>query len=198
MKQVQLLPIGNVDDGLLNELCPTVEEVLCVPCRVLPIRLDPAFAFHAERQQCNAPEILQCMQGFLTAGSWRMLGIATVDLYIPTLTFVFGEAQMSGPCGVLSAHRLCQDFYGLTADPELLRQRLTKEAVHEFGHTLNLGHCDDYSCVMSSSDDVEQIDLKESSLCAICRSAAKADDAGFLPCGIMEMAACLEGDDVPL
>jgi archaemetzincin len=170
MKLLQLLPIGNVDDGLLKDLRPAVEEILCVPCQVLPIRLDPEFAFHGERQQYHSSEILQRMQSFLTPVSWRMLGVAAVDLYIPILTFVFGEAQMSGPCAVLSAHRLRQEFYGLPPDRELFRQRLIKEAVHELGHTLSLTHCEDYRCVMASSHAVEWIDLKESALCGNCRA----------------------------
>ena len=172
MKLLQLLPIGNVDDGLLKDLRPAIEEILCVPCKVLPVRLDPEFAFHGERQQYHSSEILQRMQSFLSADSWRMLGVAAVDLYIPILTFVFGEAQMGGLCSVLSTHRLRQEFYGLPPDPELFRQRLIKEAVHELGHTLSLTHCDDYRCVMASSHAVEWIDLKESVLCGNCRDAA--------------------------
>jgi archaemetzincin len=172
MKLLHLLPIGNVDEGLLKDLCPPIEEALRVPCRVLPVRLDPEFAFHGERQQYHSSEILQSMQHFLTADSWRMLGIGAVDLYIPILTFVFGEAQMGGPCAVVSAHRLRQEFYGLPSDRKLFRQRLTKEAVHEVGHTLNLTHCDDYRCAMASSHAVEWIDLKESALCPTCRDVA--------------------------
>jgi archaemetzincin len=171
MKLLQLLPIGNVDDGLLKDLSPAVEEILSVPCKVLPVRLDPEFAFHGERQQYHSSEILQRMQGLVTADSWRMLGIAAVDLYIPILTFVFGEAQMGGPCAVLSSHRLREEFYGLPYDSELFRSRLIKEGVHELGHTLNLPHCDDYRCVMASSHAVEWIDLKDSALCKSCWAA---------------------------
>ncbi len=171
MKLLQLLPIGSVDDGLMKDLGLAVEETLCIPCAVVPVRLDPEFAFHRERQQYHSSEILQRMPSFLTADSWRMLGIAAVDLYIPILTFVFGEAQMGGPCAVVSTHRLRQEFYGLSPDPELFRQRLIKEAVHEVGHTLNLTHCHDYRCVMASSHAVEWIDLKGSALCDACRTA---------------------------
>ncbi|MGA7379233.1 MAG: archaemetzincin family Zn-dependent metalloprotease [Terriglobales bacterium] len=171
MKPLQLLPIGNVDDGLLNDLCPAIEETFLVPCNVLPVRLDPEFAFHGERQQYHSSEILKRMQTFLTADSWRMLGVSAVDLYIPILTFVFGEAQVGGPCAVVSAHRLRQEFYGLAPDHGLFRERLLKEAVHELGHTLSLTHCDDYRCVMASSHAVEWIDLKESTLCHACQAA---------------------------
>lgn len=171
MRFLQLLPIGNVDDALLRDLRPALEEILCAPCKVLPVRLDPEFAFHGERQQYHSSEILHGMRKFLTADSWRVLGVAAVDLYIPILTFVFGEAQMDGPCAVLSAHRLRQEFYGLPPAPELFRQRLIKEAVHEVGHTLSLTHCDDYRCAMASSHAVERIDLKESALCKACQAA---------------------------
>ena len=172
MKLLQLLPIGNLDDGLLKTLCPAMEETFRVSCEVLPARLDPEFAFHGERQQYHSSEMLQRMQSFLSADSWRLLGIAGVDLYIPILTFVFGEAQMGGPCAVVSAHRLHQEFYGLPPDPELFRQRVIKEAVHELGHTLSLTHCDDYQCAMAPSHAVEWIDLKESTLCANCQAVA--------------------------
>jgi archaemetzincin len=159
MKLLQLLPIGNLDDGLLKALRPALEAAFCVPCEVLPVRLDPEFAFHGERQQYHSSEMLQRMQSFLSADCWRLLGVAAVDLYIPILTFVFGEAQMGGPCAVISAHRLHQEFYGLPPDPEL-------------GHTLSLTHCDDYRCAMAPSHAVEWIDLKESALCLGCRAVA--------------------------
>ena len=173
MNLLQLLPIGDVEDGLLSDLGASLQVVLSIPCAVLPVRLNPQFAFHGERQQYHSSEILQRMQSFVTGDSWRVLGVATVDLYIPILTFVFGEAQVGGPCALLSAHRLRQEFYGFPPDPELYRQRLTKEAVHEIGHTLRLTHCDDYRCVMASSHAVEWIDLKENTLCSVCWSGIK-------------------------
>jgi archaemetzincin len=170
MRIVELLPIGKIDERLLMDLGPVLADVFRVPCRVLQSPIDPKFAFHPERQQYHSSEILHRMQSYLANGAWRVLGITTLDLYIPILTFVFGEAQMGGPCAVVSAHRLAEEFYGLPSDPELLRARLIKEAVHELGHTLNLTHCEDYSCAMAPSHAVEWIDLKEANLCANCHS----------------------------
>ena len=170
MRIVELLPIGNVHERLLLELGSALADVFRVPCRILPARMDPQFAFHTERQQYHSSEILHRMQSYAADGAWRVLGITSLDLYIPILTFVFGEAQMGGPCAVVSSHRLAQEFYGLPDDPQLLRERLIKEAVHEVGHTLDLTHCDDYSCAMAPSHAVEWIDLKESTLCPDCQS----------------------------
>jgi len=169
MKVLELLPIGNLDAGLLNDLGPALSHCLQVPCSVVSGRMDPAFAFHRERQQYHSSEILLAMQDIVTANTWRVLGIATADLYIPILTFVFGEAQMGGPCAVVSIHRLRQEFYGLPSNSALLHQRLRKEALHEVGHTLDLVHCEDYQCAMSPSHAVEWIDLKGDELCPFCR-----------------------------
>ena len=174
MKVLQLLAIGNLDGGLLMELGPMLADIFRVPCEIVSKRLDPEFAFHSERQQYHSSEILHRMQTYLSTDSWRMLGVAGVDLYIPILTFVFGEAQMGGPCAVVSANRLRQEFYGLPADRNILRERLLKEAVHELGHTLNLAHCEDYLCAMAPSHAVEWIDLKDTLLCASCNGRALA------------------------
>lgn len=168
MKVLRLLPIGSLDNELANNLCTVLEQSFYVPCKLLPVRLDPEFAFHPERQQYHSSEILRRMQNFASEGSLRVLGVGTVDLYIPILSFVFGEAQIGGPCAVVSTYRLSQEFYGLSSDKELLRLRLVKEAVHELGHTFELTHCDDYRCVMASSHAVEWIDLKETGFCARC------------------------------
>jgi len=170
MKLLQLLPIGDFDGRLLVQLAPAMANLFRIPTEVLQVRLDPEFAYHPERQQYHSSEILQAMQRCVGPDSWRVLGVTGVDLYIPILTFVFGEAQMGGPCGLVSAHRLQQEFYGLPADPEIAQQRLLKEAVHELGHTLDLTHCDDYQCAMAPSHAVEWIDLKDSALCGACQT----------------------------
>lgn len=176
MKTLDLLPIGNFDERLLREVAPALADAFRVPCQILATRLDPQFAFHRERQQYHSSEILQAMQEYAgpdksvgPAQPWRVLGVTGVDLYIPILTFVFGEAQMGGPCAVVSFHRLMQEFYGLPGDTSLLLERLVKESVHEIGHTLDLTHCDDYSCAMAPSHAVEWIDLKGRILCESCQ-----------------------------
>lgn len=170
MKRLHLLAIGDVDRRILARLGMALAESLQVPCGIYSESLDPVFAFHTERQQHHSSEILFAMQRFVRTDSWRVLGVTMVDLYIPILTFVFGEAQMGGPCGVVSGHRLRQQFYGLPADEELFERRLLTEALHELGHTLQLTHCDDYQCAMAPSHGVEWMDLKLTSLCPACQA----------------------------
>jgi len=170
MNTVHLLSAGNLDAALLDQLGAAISRHLPVTCEILPLQFDPAPAYHAERQQYHSSEILQRMQSLVRPHHWRLLAITGVDLYIPILKYVFGEAQLGGPCAVLSTHRLRQEFYGLDRDDALLGQRLLKESIHELGHTLDLHHCQDYSCAMASSHAVEWIDLRESRLCQSCQS----------------------------
>jgi len=177
MNLLRLLPVGKVESSLLEALRATIPRCFHVTCEIVPFELDAALSYHAERQQYHSSEILQRMQALVRPKDWRLLGVADVDLYIPILKYVFGEAQMGGPCAVISSHRLRQEFYGLDGDGGLLSQRLLKEAVHELGHTLDLHHCPDYRCAMASAHAVEWIDLRESSLCAACRSQVEAKAA---------------------
>lgn len=170
MKMLDLLPIGDFDTRLLQNMAPALADSFRVPCRILDVKLDPQLAYHPERGQHHSSELLQAMQPYAADGSWRVLGVTAVDLYIPILTFVFGEAQMGGPCAIVSFHRLRQEFYGLPPGPGVLLERLVKESVHEVGHTVDLTHCDDYSCAMAPSHAVEWIDLKEATLCRSCQS----------------------------
>jgi archaemetzincin len=165
---LQLLAVGELDSRLLEKLGPKLERKFGVRCQVVPVMLDPSFAFHAERQQYHSTELLAHMRKFLHPGCWRLLGVTAKDLYIPILTFVFGEAQLGGECSIVSTHRLRQEFYGLPADEDLMRERLLKEAVHEVGHTLELTHCQDYRCAMAASHAVEWIDIKEDAFCPDC------------------------------
>ena len=177
MNLVHLLPVGKVDASLLEDLRVSIPRSLHVACQILPTALDPAPVYHAERQQYHSSEILQRMQALVRPQDWRLLAIADLDLYIPILKYVFGEAQIGGPCAVVSAYRLRQEFYGLDPDAALLSQRLLKESIHELGHTLDLRHCQDYRCVMASSHAVEWIDLRESTLCTSCQSQVESKSA---------------------
>lgn len=170
MNLVHLLPVGTIDGTLLESIRDSIPSSLHVACEILPFDLDPALAYHPERQQFHSSELLERIQSLVRPRDWRFLAIANVDLYIPILKYVFGEAQIGGPCAIVSTFRLRQEFYGLERDDSVLRQRLLKECIHELGHTLELRHCEDHRCVMASSHAVEWIDLRDTTFCDACRT----------------------------
>lgn len=172
MKSLTLLPVGDVDKRLLEGLRRALAAEFLTTVTIDTHGLDPAFAFHAERQQYHSTEIIETIRRYHHKGDHHVLGVTAVDLFIPILTFVFGEAELGGKCAVASYNRLRQEFYGLEPDPDLLLDRLIKEGVHETGHTLGLTHCENYECAMATSHAVEYIDLKGRPLCRACRQRA--------------------------
>lgn len=168
MNLLQLVRVGECDPRTLDRIGPTLSERMGVPWDVLPRVFNVDFALHAERQQYHSTEILARMHALAGPPTWRLLGVTDCDLYIPILTFVFGEAEMGGKVSLVSTHRLRQEFYGLPPQEELTHDRVLKEALHELGHTLNLRHCDDWRCAMAASHAVEWIDLKSAELCEAC------------------------------
>ncbi len=96
MKRLFLLPIGDIDLRDLEKLGPPLAQQFHVPWDIAQPALDPRFAHHAERGQYHSTELLSRMHGYLGPECWRLLGVTDYDLYIPILTFVFGEAQMAG------------------------------------------------------------------------------------------------------
>jgi len=174
MKAIHVLPLGGAD--------PSLAEAISGPLR-RTFRTEVAireFSFNAEqflddgRSQYNSTGILLHLKEAyppLKSGTGvGILALVPFDLFVPVLTYVFGEAEVGGNVAVVSYHRLAPQRYGLPPDDALLRDRLIKEVVHEIGHMFSLIHCAELACVMHSSSYVEEIDLKEGSLCRICLS----------------------------
>jgi archaemetzincin len=160
---------GAIGLGRLDRLAAGLASVLRVSVSVSNQPLDPAFAFSPERRQFYSTRVLAALAERPLAPGARVLGVTSLDLYVPVLTFVFGEAQLKGPAALVSLHRLADDFYGLPANEATLHARLLKEAVHELGHTFGLRHCDDWQCAMASTHTVELLDLKKPAFCHPCR-----------------------------
>jgi archaemetzincin len=172
MNAIHLQPVGEgMALELLDELAAALAHVFRVSCHVLTSPLDAAFAFDQSRGQYHSTAILERLSR-MVVGETRLLGVSEQDLFVPVLTFVFGEAQLQGPCALISLHRLREEFYGLPANPGLLLERAVKEAIHELGHTFGLRHCPNWNCVMASTHAVERLDIKSAEFCAACARVA--------------------------
>jgi archaemetzincin len=175
MPYIYIVPIELEDHSYLETMEKFISETFDRQIRRKKLRITVNDAFDPNRVQFNSSLILRELISAPPPDAERILGVLDVDLFIPILTFVFGEAQLKGIGAVVSSHRLHNRFYGLPEDRETTTDRLLKEAVHELGHTFGLIHCTEPGCVMNSSTYVENIDQKSAEFCSRCQKSIKGE-----------------------
>ena len=174
---ITILNGSTLRDDDLRETGRALREIFATEVTIRRASLKIRDAYDGSRHQTNSTALLaQILAGGLRP-SEKQIAVVDVDLFIPILTFVFGEAQLLGSAAIVSTHRLSNQSYGLAPDSGLLLRRLQKEIVHELGHTFGLYHCRYFECVMRSSTYVEEIDMKLSTPCANCSAMLARSDA---------------------
>jgi archaemetzincin len=161
-------PIGDFDPALLEEIGDRLYQVYGFPSQVAPALLDLSFAYHPAREQYHSTPILNKIGSSAPKGYLKVLVLTHVDLFIPILTYVFGEAQLDGKACIVSTFRLSEDNFSI--DPEkTFNKRIIKESIHEIGHTFNLRHCKNKECIMNYCHSVKEVDLRKDFLCRYCK-----------------------------
>ena len=167
MNRAYLAPLGSLDEEVLFAIESSLQQTFGFEtCRMNALD-EPRYAFDAGRRQFSSAQILKELVRH-NPGNSKILGITEVDLFIPTLSFVFGQAQLDGCAAIISLARLRQEFYRLPANPGLMMSRARKESIHELGHTLGLTHCPEPGCPMSISTGIRQVDMKGEVFCNTC------------------------------
>jgi archaemetzincin len=165
--KITLKPLGNISGETMKKLEDSVGDIFHCPVEIEAGFSDLAQAYNPERKQYLSSKLLASLGK--SEKEERIVGIADVDLYVPRLNFVFGEADVVSGTAIVSLRRLRQEYYGLAPDEALFLERATKEIVHELGHTFGLGHCPNNKCVMHFSNSLADTDLKEAHFCSKCR-----------------------------
>ncbi len=165
---IGLATAGAVDEEAVAFAASSLASALGVATALLGPLPEPAYAYDGSRGQYSSTLILLDAVARRPAEATKLLVVTEHDLFIPMLSFVFGQAQVDGPVAVMSLARLRQEFYGVRGDRALLLQRVRKEALHEIAHTYGLTHCSDPSCTLSLSTDIRQLDRKGGDFCAGC------------------------------
>ena len=168
LQDITLISFGYFDQKLLERISPDISREFSYPVRTKSGNLDLSEFYDPARRQYNGTTLLKKIDDEFAGDHSKTLGLFNIDLFIPILTYIFGQAFLSGRVGIASVYRLSNERYGIRPDQGILEERFRKEAIHELGHMFGLIHCSDPLCVMRSSTYVEDIDQKSHTLCSTC------------------------------
>lgn len=172
---ITILSFGRFERGFLEKISEIVMQEFNCTVTIREAHVDISEFYDPVRRQYNGNKLLYEIDSLHGPGNSKTIGLLNVDLFIPILTFIFGQAQLGGRSAIASQYRLSNERYGMPADENLLLQRFAKEVIHELGHTFGLIHCHTPNCVMRSSTYVEDIDQKEAQFCIKCRSTLEEE-----------------------
>jgi len=170
MPNITLISFGYFGKDILEKTAEAVVNEFHVSVNLKEGHIDLSDFFDPNRRQYNGNTLLKLVDSISFPDSIKTIGLFNVDLFIPILTFIFGQAFLNGGTGIASLYRFSNERYGMTGDNQFLVDRFKKEVIHELGHTFGLIHCHTPTCVMRSSTYVEDIDQKEQHFCINCRA----------------------------
>ena len=166
--RIGLVPIGEVPEMTSESIAAHILGYLDLDVDILPALDHPSYAHDQKRVQYDAGVILKAMESEPFHGHAKVIGVLDVDLFVPILTHVFGEAKQGGRCALVSLYRLKKNTHGSTAPLSLQLERAAKVALHELGHLSDLHHCMDARCLMHFSGDLEDLDSTPLYFCRYC------------------------------
>lgn len=165
---IYLAPLQFSNTPLLGSLVTELSKKLPQGIISIDLNVDTSAAYSESRSQYYSTQILAEAINHTRKYNGKIILLTELDLYVPVLTFVFGEAQLNGKHSLVSVCRLHEEFYSGNTDDGLLLARTVKEVLHELGHNFGLKHCDDWNCVMHSSTSIEEVDIKGDGYCRVC------------------------------
>jgi archaemetzincin len=166
--RIGILPFGDIPEITLKSIAGHILGQLRLPVDILPPTASPSFALDERRLQYNAGSILKAMECPTHDAYDKRIGVVDVDLFVPILTHVFGEAKQGGSCALVSIYRLKKNPDGSLAHASIQLERAGKVALHELGHLFNLHHCMEERCLMHFSGGMEDLDRAPLYYCRYC------------------------------
>jgi len=169
-QSILLISHGNFEMDFVENIAREIGRIFFSPVNIEVGHIDLSEFYDPIRRQYNGNSLLSTVNSSSSNQYFKNIGLFQVDLFIPILTYIFGQAALNGSVGIASLYRLRNEHYGMKKDEDLLLDRFKKVIIHELGHMFGLIHCQNPNCVMRSSTYVEDIDQKSLNFCVQCRT----------------------------
>lgn len=162
-------PLAFTNQELLNHLKKDIQNYYHFNVIILENKELPTEAYYQPRNRYKANKLIWWLWKIKPNNADYIIGISTKDISSkkgdnPDFG-IMGLGFCPGKSSVISTYRI------KTPNQTLLKERLSKIALHEIGHNLGLGHCSiTKDCFMHAAEaSIKQIDREKLDLCANCK-----------------------------
>ena len=168
MQKIIISPIENIDVCNYQLLGEEIHRTYGYQTEIKSLLQNVNFDYDLTRDQYHSTAILEKLASTSPSQAIKVIAITNVDLFIPILTHVYGEAQLAGKACIVSTFRLREGLSIATIEKGF-ENRIVKEVLHELGHTFNLRHCKDKACIMHYCRSIKDVDRKSNQFCRYCK-----------------------------
>ncbi len=168
MRPIGVVPFGEVSEIVSKTIAANILGYLHLESVIVPPVEHPHYAFDKGRLQYDAGILLKNFELIASTDYEKVIGVVDLDLFVPILSYVFGESRQGGRCALVSIHRLKKNSDGSSSSTSLLLERTAKVALHELGHLFNLVHCMNEKCLMHFSGGIQDLDTSPPYFCRYC------------------------------
>jgi archaemetzincin len=168
---VAVVPLGDVEPHSLELVKAAIEARADVSVTIEEPRPLPDDAFYKPRKRYRAEKLLDALDG---NKAWKVIGVTNAEIST-TKGKIFdwgiaGLGNISGQSCVVSLYL----YKKHSKTKALFDRRVADLAVHEFGHTLGMPHCETKGCVMSDAKGkaISSADASSGYYCDACRKLA--------------------------
>lgn len=178
--RIGVASMGRVPRIFADSIAANILGYLNLKADILPSLNHPEYAYDKKRLQYNAGTILNTLEPLSFDNYSKLIFILDVDLFVPILTHVYGEAKQGGSHALVSVNRLKKNSDGSLPPLDIVLERAAKIAIHELGHLFDLHHCTEENCVMSFLGTLKDQDKAPLYFCRYCSALLKAALRGGL------------------